>query len=229
MTADEMIEQALSRVGELGGEYPSTRAPMARRIGYRQRQLYEKAARINPERFGTCATAALSSGNADLSDIASPVPTPAQIQRIEVLDPGTSTYAVGAKINLVTVEDQGAEFPPRALLRDRVLIGVGSDLSLVTSIKVFYAKLPALLTGSAASLATQLELEAPWDTLLELDLSRWLVTKATAMSEDKRSVAIAAFTAEAQELEADFIAHAASYTPLVSRFDAPHTQTRVTE
>jgi len=224
-TGDQLVDRALGRLAEFGVDYPTARGPMYRRIGYRQRQLYEKAAQINPERFGTCATANLSSGNADLNDFADPVPTPALVQRIEVLDPGTSAYAAGDKINLVRPEDQNAEYAPRAYLRDRVLISVGTDLNLVTSIKIFYAKLPALWgDGDAAKAA---ELEAPWDTLLELDLAKWLTNKASATPQEKRALALGSFDAEEKDLLADFQAHVGTYTPLTSRFLAPHVHSRL--
>lgn len=228
MTAEDLVIQALGRVGGLTNTYPSARGPMYVRIGYRQRQLFAEAAKINPERYGTCASANLQtvSGHraADLNDIASPVPTPETIQRVEIDNKGTSTYTVGDLVAIVTPEDRDAEFAPRAYLRDGLIIGVSTDLDLVTSVKVWYPRLPDLFLATDS--AKNLDLVAPWDTLLEIDLAKWLVTKATQLSQEIRAAAVAAFEAEEKPLLADFLAHVAEYTPCVSRFAPPRVHTR---
>lgn len=224
LTADELVDQAFGRVGEIGGKYPSARGPMYRRVGYRQRQLFVRAAQVNPERYGTCATANLTTAMADLNDIVAPVPTPELIQRAEIANAGTSGYAVGQIVTIVGVADAAAELPPRAYLRDGVLIGVSTDLDLVTSIKVFFARLPDLFLLTDAS--KTVELEAPWDTLFELDLSIWLVEKATALTAEARLAALTSFKAEESALERDWIEHVEGYTPIVSRFSAPRTASR---
>lgn len=219
LTADELVDQAFARVGEIGGSYPSARGPMYRRIGYKQRALYQLAAKINSERFGTCAEADLTNGMADLNDIAAPVPTPARIDRVEVDDPGGSAYAPGTEITIVGVADAEAELAPRAYIRNGVIIGYGDDLDAVTSIKVFFPRLPDLFTLSDKSKAV--ELEAPWDTILELDLAIWLVEKATKLSQEVRAAALASFSAEISALEKDFATAVAEYSPVVSRFANP--------
>jgi hypothetical protein len=219
LTADEVVTQAYTRLGEFGGVYPSARGPMYRRIGYRQRHLFQLAAKVNSERYGACANADLTGGMADLNDIASPVATPARIDRVEVLDPGTSGYAAGDEITIVGVADAAAELAPRAYIRNGVVIGYGSDLDSVTSIRIFYPKLPDLfaLTDSGK----EIDLEAPWDTILELDLVCWLLEKATKVDVNVRAAALAGFTSEMNQLTKDFLRAAAEYGPVVSRFDLP--------
>jgi hypothetical protein len=219
-TADELVERAFGRVGELNAEFPSTRGTMWRRVGYRQRQLFAIAAQANSDRFGVCASAPLQtvSGSrvADLNDFVSPVPTPELIDRVDILDAGTSGYAVGKEVTLVQALDQQAGFVPRAMLRDRILIGVGTDLDLVTSVRIYYAKLPELFTEADQTKVT--ELEAPWDVLLELDLVLWLLDKATGLAPDKLAQAVAGFQSEQAKLERDFLVHVAAYAPHINRF-----------
>jgi hypothetical protein len=228
LTADQIVDQALGRVGEIGGTYPSARGPMWRRIGHHQRSLFAKAAKVNPERFGVCAISALQtvlgSRVVDLSDM-STVPTPETIQRVEVHDKGTSAYVNGDIITIVTPEDMAAELPPRAMLRDRLIVGVSTDLALVTSVKVYYSRLPDLFALTDKDKVV--ELEAPWDTLLECDLAVWLVQKATQLAADIRAAAIASFTAEHGALLAEFLQHVAEYGPAVSRFSSPRVHTRL--
>lgn len=193
------------------------------RIGARQRALFARAAKLNPERFGTCAVAPLATVNGlravDLSDIAAPTPTPDLIQRVFVEDPGTSTFTAGTEVVVVTIDDRDAELPPRCLVRDRLLLGVEDDLDLVTSIEIYYSRLPDLFL--ATDRIKEIELDAPYDTLLEVDLAKWLLGKATQLSADAAAKAMAGFTAEEATLLTEFYEHVRGYAPAVSRFSSP--------
>lgn len=219
LTADEIVDQAFGRAAEFGGTYPTARGPMYRRIGYKQRHLFQLAAKVNPERFGVCANADLTTMMADLNDITTPVPVPAHVDRVEVLDAGGSSYAVGTEITIVGVADAEAELAPRAFLRNGVLIGYGTDLENVTSIRIYYPRLPDLFTLSDRAKAV--ELEAPWDTIFEVDLAIWLIEKATRMPQEVRAAALAGLAAEGSALEKDFLQAVANYSPLVSRYATP--------
>lgn len=225
LTADQIVEQALGRVNEVTSTYPSARGPMYRRVGFRQRQLFGVAARLNPERFGVSAVAALltdPSGRriVDLSDIdGTTVPTPETVQLVEIADKGTSSFANGDVVTIVSADDPAAELAPRAFLRDKIIIGVGTDLDLVESLRVYYPRLSELF--GLADKAKEVELEAPWDTLLELDLAIWILTKATQVSKEIRDAGITMFQAEEKSLVGDWLDHVAQYTPSVSRFVAP--------
>lgn len=217
-SASDIVESALGRVSDLGGVYPSGRAPMYSRIGLTQRILFADAAKVNPERFGACATAALSSGAADFNDIVDPVPTPDLIQRVEISDKGTSSYTNGDEIHIVRPEDQDAAFAPRAMIRDGVLFQAGTDLALVTSIKIYYGKMPEPIPGTSAGAATLVALIQPWDVLLEVDLSVWLMEKATKIERQIRIDAIAGFKAEWTDVHAKYLAHVGSYAPITTSF-----------
>jgi hypothetical protein len=228
MTADEMVDQALGRVGEVTRTYPSSRGPMYQRIGVRQRWCFAYAAQTNPERFGTAAFGNLQTVSGlrvlDINDIVAPVPTPELIQRVEIENKGTSPYTNGDEVTIVTVEDKDAELPPRAFLRDGVVIGVGTDLDLITSLRIYYPKLTDLFLATDKDKV--LDLLAPWDTLLELDLAKWVLGKATQLSAETRVAAITALAAEETILLADFKESVANYTPSVSRFAPPRVYPR---
>ncbi len=219
LTADQVVDQAFGRAAEFGGSYPSARGPMYRRVGYKQRHLFQRAAIANPERYGVCANSALTTGMVDLNDIVSPVPVPAIVHRVEVLDPGSSAYAVGTEITIVGLDDAEAELAPRAFLRNGVLIGYGTDLDGVTTVRIYYPRLPDLFLLTDATKVV--ELEAPWDTILEVDLAIWLVEKATKMPQEVRAAALASLASEGSALEKDFLQWAADYAPMVSRFANP--------
>lgn len=222
----DIVEAALARAGEVGASYPGGRALLFQRVGIRQRQLYVRANKMNPERFGACLTSALSGGLVDFNDVASPVPTPDLIQRVEVLDAGTSGYAAGDVITIVPAEHQDAALAPRAMIRDGVLIQVGTDLSLVTSIKAYYGKMPEPVPQTAAGGATSVELVQPWDALLEIDCADYIINRAFKIDTNLRGAALATLKAEEDELLADFDAHVAGYTPIVSQFLPPHQAVR---
>lgn len=224
MTADELVEMTLGRLGEFSTHFPSTRGPMYRRVGMRQRWLFARAGKMNPERYGTCATSALQTVSGarviDLNDInGTNAPVPELIQKVTIENAGTSPYAVNDEVNIIGHDDPDAELAPRALLRDGLIIGYGTELDLVTSLKVHYPRVSALFTDSSKD--TALELVAPYDSLLELDLAKWLVRKATTLSAEVRAAAVAGFEAEEKELLAEFDEQVVQYGPMLSRFATP--------
>lgn len=222
MTVDEMVEQALGRLGEFGAAYPSARGPVYRRIGMRQRQLFAQAGKLNPDRFGAIVIGNMQTVNGmrvlDLSDIEPPLEEPELIQRVEIIVE-QGPYEVGQQVTIVSVADFGAELPPRAIIRDRVLYGLAGELDFVDAVRLYYTKLPALI--GLSDKAVELALEAPWDTLLEIDAAKWMIAKATQVSAETRAAALASLSAEETVLHADFLSHVAAYAPTVSRF-APH-------
>lgn len=227
MTLDEMANAALGRAAAVSAHYAGPRGPMYRRVGFRQRDLLRRGARINPERFGTCAVAALATVDGhrviDLSDITGSVPVPESIQRVEIKDKGTSPYANGDEVHVVTMDDLDAELAPRCVIRDKLIIGVSTDLDLVTSLEVYYPRLSTLLTETDAAVA--LEIVAPYDVLLELDLMRWIVQKSTDLAQEARAAILTGIADEEKEMLAGWDAHCAEYAPAISRFTSPRTYT----
>ena len=78
-TVEDLVEQALSRCAEYGGNYPATRSLLYRRLGVRQQELFAAAARANPEYFGATAIGTLDANKAvSLATMGSPASSEAR-------------------------------------------------------------------------------------------------------------------------------------------------------
>lgn len=225
MTAEELTKEALARARVWTDEYPTTRRVLYRRIGVRQQQLYTRSGRINQDWAGICATVPLSSGAANIKDVADPVKAVSQVTKIEVEDEGTSTYSVGDEVNIVPMDDkEDAAFPPRATIRNMVVEGVGTDLDLVTSIKLYYVKLPLPIDPDDG--AVEIELPSPHDELLIVDLARFLLKLAPGTDRTQEGVEL--LTAEEGEGLEAFDAYVGGFANQQSRLGpTPHEIGRV--
>lgn len=223
MTIEEIAVQALARASEFSNSVPGARSTMYRRVGIRQQQLFARAARLNPDYYGVCATGALDTGAVDLADLVAPVEAADSIMRIEIADAGASAYAAGQEVAVVPLADPDIEDAPRVTLRNRVIRGVGADLTGVTSLKVHYSRLPlAVAPTDAARVA---DLEEPHVELLVVDLAKYLVNKATGLQEVAQKAALAALDAEEHGLLDAFDGHVMEYVGSArARFLAPSYQ-----
>lgn len=209
MTAEEITLAALFRALEFTNTVPSTRSVLYRRIGVRQQQLFARAASVNADYFGICATGGLDDGAADLGDFAPPVEAPESITRVEIADPGSSPYDEGTEIRVVPSTDVGVELPPRMTLRNRVLRQVSTDLAGVLSIRVAYSRVP-LAIGPADGAVT-VQIPAPHDELLVVDLTKTMLTKGVDMDGAARGAALELLATEEAELLLAFDSHVASF------------------
>lgn len=177
MTADQVVESALARIAGTGDQPKSARSPFYYRIGVRQQQLFVEAAKVDPEFYGVCAIGILADGAVSVADMTPPVRTAAAITRIEVEDPGTSDWTHGQEVIPVRVQEiDYAHDGPRALLRNRAIIGVAGDLDGVVSIKVSYPYQPEPITAGD----TELELPDPFGELCVIDLAKWMLRRIPA-------------------------------------------------
>jgi len=221
VSVETMVKQALVRVGDVTDTYPSARGPMYRRIGVKQRQIFARAAQVNPDYYGANVSVNLLAGVAALTALSE---LPEIIQRLEIAAPGTSSYAAGREVSIVSLTDPDGELAPRVTFRQSMLAQVGTDLAGVTSLRVWYARIPASIAVNDNG-TTLLSLDQPWDALLELDLAGWVIEKAQAIPLEARAAAMAALTAEEEQLVKDFEAHLRSVAPVVQRFLSPLART----
>jgi hypothetical protein len=218
-TAEDVALLALARARQHTSEVNESRALIYSRIGIRQQELFRIANAINPDYFGVCAHAPVTAGVVNLATIADPVPTPDTIQRIEIYDVGTSTYAVGDEVSPVALHDQNAAFPPRVVMRDKKMYQVGTDLALVDEIRIYYARIPAAILPAAKT--TVVEIPEPHHMLLVVDAERDLYRRSVA---DPTALVAMADKDEAPLLEA-FTAHVSTYAgSLQTRFATQTTQ-----
>lgn len=223
MTIEEIAVQALARASEFSNSVPGARSVMYRRIGVRQQQLFAKAARINPDYYGICATGQVDDGAVDLADLVDPVEAADSIARIEIAAAGTSTYASGTRVNSVPVDDTDIEDAPRVTIRNRILRGVGTDLDGVVSLKVHYSRIPLAIAPTDGT--RQADLEEPHVELLVVDLTKILVKKLTSLSATISSAVLGSLDTEEAALLADFERHVAEYSGVsASRFGSPEYQ-----
>lgn len=223
MTIEEITLLAMERAAEVTAHYPMGRMSAYRRIGIRERQLVQRASAVNPELYGTSATADLDVDKAaDFMDIADPVPTPDVIQRITIETlvalPSENPPAVGDEINLVSITDPDAGLPPRATLRDLILRPVGTELADVASIRVWYPKLTPDYGPTDGD--TEAYIAAPHDELLVVDLAKVLLARATKLDAGTRTATLAQLDAEEAGLLAMFDRYVAEYGPWQRRFTA---------
>lgn len=115
-------------------------------ISRKQQRAFLDAGKINPDFFGADASPSLSSGVASLSGIS---PTVGIISHVEIANAGTSNYTSGDEVNLVRTSEKDNELPPRMYRQTNKLVGVGSDLTSVTSVKIYYSQVPAALFSAA--------------------------------------------------------------------------------
>lgn len=228
-TAEDLTILALARCAEYSDSYPTARSVLYARLGERQQQLFAQAARTNREYFGVTAIGTLDASHAislaSLGDPAAANPTPAMelISRITVAatDGDPNAPAVGTEIRDVVGTDPHA-LPPRVTIRGGVIAPVGTDLDHVTQIAVDYSPRPFLVRPVDGNEA--IELPEPFHALLVLDLARFNLRKMASISQEVRTVALAALQAEEQEAIANFNATIGTFTAAVERGRFTRTQ-----
>ena len=220
MTVDEAVKRFLARVPEAPEHTP--RGEIKRRIGVRQRQLFARAARLNPSYFGVCAVAPLEAGAANLL-----AATPEQstggdilyeieaVERVVIEDPGTSSYAAGELVHLVKVTDPDVAEPPRATIRNFVLFQIGTDLEGVAKVKVHYSRRPLPIDETTPG-DTELELPEPFQYLLVLDGAKDLARRE--LPADRAAAVRELLEPEEQELLQEFDAHVVGFVVTEGRF-----------
>lgn len=219
VTPEDIVLQALARAMEFSDRVPTTRAVLYRRIGVRQQHLVSLANREAPDYFGVAVDAPLTNGTLSLATITNNLAEIEAVHRLEIAEAGTSSYSVGDEVHIVSSQDVEVEFPPRVTLRTFVIRQVGNDLAGVNSLRVYYARRPALL--GPADGKTPLVLPEAFQELLVVDLARELAKKALRIDPDIRQAHIALLDAEEEELLAAYLAHVRGFAATESRFDAP--------
>lgn len=216
-TCDEIANAALARCREFSVNYPAGKELLYTRIGTRQQQLVELSVMANADYFGVEATADLDSGVLDLSDMPGQVDNAGHVQKVTIENPGTSGYPIDTEVAIVPLRNIAAAIAPRAVIRDGLLIGVGSDLDLVTTLRVYYTKLPAAL--GATDKATEVVIPDPHAELLVLDLCQYIVNAAPQVSATV-SAAVQAWAAEEASLEKAWLGFLSGYSPVRQQFSA---------
>jgi len=227
-TVNDLVTAALSRAADFGAAYPGSRSVLYRRLSNRLHQLYAAAARWNPEYFGVSAVGTLDSGGVSFSTMGASGGTyaPELVSRIEIADKGTSSYTNGDEVNLVQLNDPDAALPPRVMVRNQALQQVGTDLTDVTSLRMYYSRRPFRLAADDGD--TTVDFPEQFEELLVIDLTKWITRKATNPPLEQRAAALASLDAEEQETLANFEQEVVSFTSAAEtgRFMRTAGQTR---
>lgn len=214
MIAEDIAILGLGRAAEFSQKVPRARSVMYRRIGIRQQQLFTRASKVNPAWAGVMSTAPVSLWasvrSIDLADLVDPTEAADLITRIEIANKGTSAYVAGQEVNIVSLADPGCADAPRVLLRNRMILAYNNELDNVTSLNVFYSRIPLAIGPTDA--ACDIELPDPHSELLVVDLTRHLLQITLVLAATERAAAIALLDAEEKELLALFDEHVARYS-----------------
>lgn len=218
MTFEEIVVQGLARVQEYARSYPPVRSVLWRRVGIRQVQLAAMAAKVNRDYFGVAANAVVTAGASDINDIITPVPLPETIHKIEVGAVGAgSPYAVGDEVSIVRLGDEVAEEAPRATIRSGVIRQYKAELATVTSLKVYYSRLPDVPAAGADGAALNAVVPEPHTELLVIDIAKVVIERANLAEFGKMPVYTALVDEEKIGVEA-WLAHVAARAGTRSRF-----------
>lgn len=211
-TLEQLVIAALARALDLDAEVPSTRQVLWRRLQLRQQQLFSIASRLNPDYYGVSASGVLDSNAAlNLDDLATTalVDQAVGIQRIEIDNAGTSGLTTGDEVNIVSVDDTDAEVSPRVTLRDFIIRGVGSDLTNVTSLCVFYSRIPDLIQEALGT--ETIQLPEPYQELLVVDLLRDMISKTISMEATTKTAVLELLTGEESGLMDPYLKEVATF------------------
>lgn len=208
MQVEEIVTGSLARMMDWGNDFPSARMPMYRRISQRQQQLYSFASKANPDYYGRCAIGGFDAEGCldlrDLIDLAN-LDQAAGIQFVEISDAGASvTVTAGEEVNIVSIADRDADVSPRVTLRDFIFRGVGTDLTGVISVKIFYPRIPDELLFTEDG-TTEIELLQQHQELLIIDLTKDLLRKTMGMEPSVKTAAAGLLAAEEEKAMQDYL------------------------
>jgi hypothetical protein len=187
-----------------------------------QQRIFAAGAQWNPDYFGQCAVGTLDNSALDLLAIVEPLAIPETVTRFEIADPGSSDWSVGQEVYPVTLSDRdNAAIPPRVVVRNRVVIGVGTDLVGVNSLRFYYSPAPRPLDPT--DLAHHFDVQSPHDAVIPLDLTLYILDKIPSPT-DAIVKGRASIAAEFEEAWQGLESHVRSYVmTTATRFGSrPH-------
>jgi len=222
MTFQEIVDNAKTRAMDFGATFPTTDRVLFRRIEVRQQELFRGASRVNPDYFGVSAEGVLDAqfrANLKDLDVQVDVDPAANISRVEIGDAGTHpTLVRGDEVAVVPLNDIEAALAPRMTLRNFILQGVGSDFVGVLTIVIFYGYSPESKAVPLDGFENA-ELPDPFQELLVIDLTKWMVRMTMGLEPQVKAGALAALSEEESEMQGAFTAEVTDYAGVqVSRF-----------
>lgn len=216
-TAQKVFDRAVQR-GDLNNPDLLPSAQIMDYITQFERAVYLRAAKVNPEFFGTSGVTATRAATTTPWDVSV---TPSNVAAITSAEAAAVTGAVtgvsvGTVINLISRRWPTLAVSPRAYILGRKLFQYGSELgtdgsNLVTSLTIYYSPLPT----SIVSLSQSLSLSDEFTDLVVLPLARVLSLRDRRMDEVQFIDAEYAYQLQLFDEAIGIFAHGAS-RPLVS-------------
>ena len=178
-TAQEIIDAAVQR-SDLNNPDLVPPAQLLTYLSQFERAAYTRAARINPEYFGTDAVTEVRADETGAWDIATTPGKIAALTRvyIETIVGTVGTLVEGDKVNLIGLRWPDIDLAPRAYVRGRVIteyegeLGVDSS-NYVSTLRCFYSPLPV----GIATLSQTVGLPDEWADMLILPLAKVLAIR----------------------------------------------------
>jgi hypothetical protein len=157
-------------------------------ISMYERNVFQRAARLNPEYFGVLGTTGVRTAITDIWDLTGAPGGIAAVTRAEIaaiIGTPFAGAAVGQQVNLISIRWPNFDVSPRALLRGRkiyqYLTELGTDPSnLVTQLTIYYSPLPAKVTAITQALTIPDE----WTDLITYPLAKLLAIRDRRTDEE---------------------------------------------
>lgn len=199
-TAEEIRDMALQR-SDLNNEDLVPIALVLQYMSNFQRKIYLRAARLNPDYFGTDGVTGIRAAYTDGWDLSASPGNIAAVTRAEIANiTGSVTgLSVGDRVNLVSLRFQNMEIAPRCIMRGKRLTPVGTELgaadaNMVDQLTIYFSPLPLAIP----SLSATVSLPEEWADLLVLPLAKVFAIR------DGRLEEIDALNQEYADLRSDF-------------------------
>lgn len=211
-TALQIAQAGLARALDFRIEAPATESLLYRRMSIRQQEIFAFAAQVNPEYYTIEALGQLDAGGIDMGlmlgdDVKEAVAVVSIIVETLIGSPSEDAPALGDTIHMVPAsDDPRAYLAPRVRVRNKIIQQIDTDLVDVESIRMAYAYRPDPLAENETG-TTEVELEAPFDELLVVDLARWLARKSLSLEPATKTAIIESLSAEEKDLIGQFEAH----------------------
>lgn len=199
-TALNIVQMAVLRSALNDQNLFDTFDPGLKAISQYEKQVYVRAARLNPEFFGATANTGVRGAWTDPWDLSAAPGNIAAVTRarVQALVGGVSPV-VGDQVNLVTLRYPAAELAPRAYIRNRKIYAYKDELgtnnsNMVTQLQIDYALMPVPIT----SINQTMTIPDDWADLVVLPIAKLMCMR------DRRPDDAAGIDAELKDLFALF-------------------------
>ena len=193
-TSAQTIWDRASQMSSLNDESLVPVTQIVDYISMFERNIFQRAARLNPEYFGTSGITTTRAALTDFWDLSATPGGIAAVTRAEIAAIVGTPFAgaaVGQQVNLISIRWPDFDVAPRAVLRGRKIFQgtagtnyqfeLGTDPSnMVTQLTIYFSPLPTRITAIAQALTTPDE----WADLITYPLAKLLALRDRRTDEE---------------------------------------------